>query len=274
MIHWPWLLFVLASTLVRPSASSEDQAVQERNALRPLAAGAGLVRGVEALAIASQDTVLEIRSALCEIQPSPGGVEQAVVTFELSVFAGNEAAARDAFARLGRHLAARPWRGEDAEPEYLRWVQAFHTGSPSSAWTPGHPEERELAADGVVRGLVTFVLDARDMVATRLAVVEGGDEPEPGLGTEAFLRTVASHAKVAIGQVDIRTSSRSRPEGLQEQVYSIHPVQKHFTRAQIANLAFLLDVGGPGRVTRVELRPAGAPSDGWTFELEYTLVET
>ena len=274
MIQWLWVLFVLASILVRPSASSGSQAVQERNALRPLAAGAGLVRGVEALALASQDTVLEIRSALCEVQPSPGGVEQAIVTFELSVFAGSEAAARDAFARLGRHLAARPWRGEDAEPEYPRWVQTFQTGSSSSAWTPGHKEERKLAADGAVRGLVTFVLDARDVVATRLDVVEGGGEPEPNQGMEAFLRTVASNEKVAIGQVDISTRSRSRPEGLQEQVYSIHPMQKHFTRAQIANLVFLLDVNGPGRVTRLELRPAGAQSDSWTFELEYTLVGT
>jgi len=272
MIQWQWVPFVLASTLVRPSASSGNQAVQERNALRPLAAGAGLVRGVEALALASQDTVLEIRSAMCEVQPSPGGVEQAIVTFELSVFAGSEAAARDAFARLGRHLAARPWRGEDAGPEYARWVQAFLTGSSSSAWTPGHTEERELAADGAVRGLVTFVLDARDMVATRLEVVEGRDEPEPGQSTEAFLRTVASHAKVAIGQVNISTTSRSRPEGLQEQVYSIHPMRKGFTRLQIANLVFLLDENGPGRVTRMELRPAGAQSDSWTFELEYTLV--
>jgi len=274
MIQWLWVTFVLASTLVRPNASAGNQAVQERNALRPLAAGAGLVRGVEALAIASQDTVLEIRSALCEVQPSPGGVEQAIVTFELSVFAESEAAARDAFARLGRHLAARPWRGEDAEPEYPRWVQAFHTGSSSSAWTPGHTEERELAADGAVRGLVTFVLDARDMVATRLEVVQGGDEPEPGQGTEAFLRTVASNANVAIGQIDISTTSRSRPDGLQERVYSIHPMQGRFTRVQIANLVFLLDVDGPGRVTRMELRPAEAQSSSWTFELEYTLVGT
>ena len=129
MIQWLWVPFVLASTLVRPSTSYGNQAVQERNALRPLTAGAGLVRGVEALALASQDTVLEIRSALCEVQPSPGGVEQAIVTFELSVFAESEAAARDAFARLGRHLAARPWRGEDAEPEYPRWVEACHISS-------------------------------------------------------------------------------------------------------------------------------------------------
>src|SRR5262245_40169942 len=207
-MQWLWVPCVLASTLVRPSASSGDQAGQERNALRPLAAGAGLVRGVEALAFASQDTVLEIRSAVCEVQPSPGGVEQAIVTFELSVHAGSEAAAHDAFARLGRRLAARPWRGEDAEPEYSRWVQAFHAGSSSSAWTPGHTEERELAADGAVRGLVTFVLDARDTVATRLHV-DGGGEPEPGQGTEAFLRTVASNEKVAIGQIDISTMSRS-----------------------------------------------------------------
>jgi hypothetical protein len=133
MMQWLWVPFVLVSALVRPSASSGNQAVQERNALRPLSAGAGLVRGVEALAIASEDTVLEVRSALCEVQPSPGGVEQAIVTFELSVLAGSEAAARDAFARLGRHLAARPWRGEDAEPEYPRWVQAFHTGSHGGA---------------------------------------------------------------------------------------------------------------------------------------------
>jgi hypothetical protein len=113
------------------------------------------------------------------------------------------------------------------------------------------------------------------MVATRLEVVEGGDESEPGQSTEAFLRTVANHAKVAIGQVDISSTSRSRPEGVQEQVYSIHPpMQKHFTRGQIANLAYLLDVNGPGRVTRLELRPSGAQADWWSFELEYTHVGT
>ena len=272
MIQWLWVPFVLASTLVRPSTSYGNQAVQERNALRPLTAGAGLVRGVEALALASQDTVLEIRSALCEVPPSPGGVEQEIVSFELSVFAESEAAARDAFARLGRHLAARPWRGEDAEPEYPRWVEACHISS--NAWTPGHTEERELAADGAVRGLVTFVLDARDVVATRLDVSEGGDEPGPGHATETFIRTSATNAKVAIGQVNINRTSRSRSDGLQEQVYAIHPLQKRFTRLQIANLVFLLDVDGPGRVTRLELRPAGAWSDSWTFELEYTLAGT
>ena len=273
MIQWLWVPCVLASALVRPSASPGNQAVQERNALRPLAAGAGLVRGVEALAFASQDTVLEIRSALCEVQTSPGGDEQAIVTFELSVRAGSETAARDAFARLGRRLAARPWRGEDAEPEYPRWVQAFQMGSSSSAWTPGRTKERDLAVDGAVRGVVTFVLDARDRVATRLHV-EGGDEPEPGQSAEAFLRTVASNEKVAIGQVVISTTSRPLPEGLQERVYSIHSTQERFTRAQIANLAFLLDVNGPGRVTRMDLRPAEGQSDSWTFELEYTVVAT
>jgi hypothetical protein len=274
MIQWLWVPFVLASPFVRPSASSGNQTAQERNAMRPLAAGAGLVRGVEALAHASLDTVLEIHSALCEVQSSPGELEQASVTFELSVHATSEAAARDAFVRLGRHLAARPWRGEEAEPEYARWVQTFCTGSSSRAWTPGHTEERELVAAVAVRGLVTFVLDARDVVSRRLDIVGGRDEPDPSRGVEAVVLGVASNPRVAIGQVSIRTTERSLPEGLHERVYSIHPVGERFTRLQIANLVFLLDADGLGRVTRVELRPAGAKSDAWTFELDYTLVGT
>ena len=99
----------------------------------------------------------------------------------------------------------------------------------------------------------------------------------------SFIRTIAGHPDVQIGQVRVTPNPSSPMRGVIDHVYKIDPQEKgsRFSRLAIANFLYSLEQDGPRvKVTSIQLQPAGRgqpkpgvtqAEDAWTFDASLTL---
>lgn len=115
------------------------------------------------------------------------------------------------------------------------------------------------------------LLDARDK--------DGLAEME---SPEFYITSVATDPKIAIGQVDINSSSKEAYRGVLDRQYRIKPSSKtkEFHRSQVGNFLYQLEAESRRiRVTNFKLtptdklKPGEIGRDSWTFEAEVTSRE-
>ena len=99
----------------------------------------------------------------------------------------------------------------------------------------------------------------------------------------SYIRTIAGHENVQIGQVNVTPSERGTMRGVTDHVYKIDPQEKNsrYYRLAIANFLYKLEQDSPRvKVTSIQIQPAERKrskagvlhsDDVWTFDASLTL---
>ena len=96
---------------------------------------------------------------------------------------------------------------------------------------------------------------------------------------ETYIRSIGTHERVGIGQIEITPSTKTPMRGVEDRIYKIRPANKsqRYSRSQIGNFLYQLEAESRRvRVTSVKLLPfkklkAGEIGDDvWTFEAAIT----
>jgi hypothetical protein len=96
---------------------------------------------------------------------------------------------------------------------------------------------------------------------------------------ETYIRAIAGHKDINMGQIDIAKSTKSPARGIEDTIYKMSPQTKsqHYQRAQIGNFLYKLEFDSRRvKVTRLKLTPfdkvvpGEVGKDRWNFEADLT----
>lgn len=168
----------------------------------------------------------------------------------------------------------------------LGWIGWKKSGELSQMETVLHREKR-VGPDGseyYLPSTTMKLVEEIQILSIQLDQLQNQADKEKLKGgvpnAEDYIRGIASHDLVTIGDVDITPSKRETTKGIVDYKYVIKPVDRErpYARSQIANFLYKLEEDSQRvRVTSIDIRPVQKSvkphqvfEDKWTFDIEIT----